>query len=173
MFSILFIFLSALHPLVHAGSPGDSSTDILSIQNTLNLYPLAVDSKNFTALSSVFAPDAIANYSAPLGVLVGLPSIESAIGKGLLPVTTQHALSTMVVTLTGEGLANTTTYFTATHFGHGTYEGQILTAYGRYEDMLALSGAGWRIQFRHLIYMGPLIGNLLIFENTNATVGSM
>ena len=127
---------------------------ILSIQNTINTYPLAIDSKNFSALSLVFTPDAVANYSAPLGVLHGLPNIQYILAKNLAPVTTQHALSTMVVDLGADGTsARTKTYYTATHFGHGLSDGQIYVAYGRYEDTLSLTAQGWRITYRHLIYM--------------------
>lgn len=125
-----------------------------SIRNTLNTYPLAIDSKDFPALSSVFLPDAVANYSAPLGILTGLPTIEHELAGDLAPVTTQHALSTSVIDVSTDGQsANTKTYFTATHFGHGIYNGQIYTAYGRYEDLLILGTDGWRIKSRHLVYM--------------------
>jgi hypothetical protein len=52
------------------------------IHQTLSRYPLAVDTKNFTALSLIFAPDAHANYSTPTTTnLTGLAEIETAVCK--------------------------------------------------------------------------------------------
>lgn len=69
-------------------------------------------------------------------------------------MTTQHGLSTQIVNLLANDKANTTSYFTAQHFGGGVYYGQIYTAYGRYEDELVLVDSGkWRIRRRSLIYM--------------------
>jgi len=81
-----------------------------AIRDTLSRYPLAVDSKNFTALSLVFTADAVANYSAPLNVLNGLPAIEGTLQQSLAAVGTQHALSTQVIDIVDGGAkANTTT----------------------------------------------------------------
>lgn len=99
----------------------------LQIRNTLSHYPLAIDGKNFPALSLVFTQDVVANYSAPLGVLTGLASVISTLEASLAPVNTQHALSTQVVEiLDGEMEAMTLSYFTATHFGMGTYYGEVV-----------------------------------------------
>ena len=89
----------------------------------------------------------------------------------LAPVTTQHALSTNAIDIHGS-TANSTTYYTASHFGRGAYEGAVLYAYGRYiDDFVRVSGGAkyggeqvWRIQNRTLMYMGPLIGNLSVFS---------
>jgi len=85
----------------------------------------------------------------------------------LVPVTTQHALSTTLINVpTGKDqVATSTSYFRAIHFGMGQFEGQSLLAYGRYEDELVLTNAGWRIDKRNLIYMGPFVGNISIFGN--------
>lgn len=98
----------------------------LQIRNTLSHYPLAIDGKNFPTLSLVFTQNVVANYSAPLGVLTGLASVISMLEASLAPVRTQHALSTEVVEiLEGETEARTLTYVTATHFGVGTYYGEV------------------------------------------------
>ncbi|KAG6903134.1 hypothetical protein C0995_004681 [Termitomyces sp. Mi166 len=130
-----------------------SASSVLAIKDTINHYPLAIDSKNFSALSNIFTVDAIANYSPPLGVLSGLETIQNVLQSSLAPVTSQHGLSTQTVTLFSNTEANTTTYFTAQQFGMGIWEGQLFTSYGRYEDHLILTRDGWRIDRRHLIYM--------------------
>ncbi|KAL8789663.1 MAG: hypothetical protein Q9195_006716 [Heterodermia aff. obscurata] len=138
----------------------------LQIRNTLSHYPLAIDGKNFSALSLVFTQDVVANYSAPLGVLTGLASLMSTLETSLAPVRTQHALSTEVIEiLEGESTARSLTYVTATHFGMGAYYGQAVYAYAQYQDDWVRSCCPheWRIKTRNQVYMGPLIGNLSVF----------
>jgi hypothetical protein len=83
------------------------STAVISLQQTLALYPLAVDSKNFAALDQVFTQDVVANYSAPIGVLNGLPAVISALEASLAPVNTQHNLTTFSVSDLKEESAST------------------------------------------------------------------
>lgn len=47
------------------------------------------------------------------------------------------------------------TYFTGIHFGTGKWEGQNLTAYGKYHDELVrLSDGKWRVSAREVTFMG-------------------
>ena len=55
------------------------SNDWLAIHQTLNTYPLAIDSKDFGLLSQVFTNDVIANYSTGVGVLQGLTAVEEGL----------------------------------------------------------------------------------------------
>lgn len=96
------------------------------IRDTLAHYPLAIDGKNFAALDLVFTQDVVANYSEPLGVLTGLPSVISVLQSSLSPVRSQHAFSTQLIEiLEGESTARSLTYYTASHFGQGVYYGQV------------------------------------------------
>ncbi|KAJ7213438.1 hypothetical protein GGX14DRAFT_618668 [Mycena pura] len=152
--------LPALLPV--PSHPDPAATEL--IRTTMGHYPLSIDGKNFTALALVFAADAVANYSAPLGVLTPLETIQAVLESSLEKVTTQHALSTQVIELLSEGEAFSVTYFTATHFGVGVYEGEIAVAYGQYQDFWVLQHHSWKIRHRNLVYMGPVIGNLSIFN---------
>ena len=62
--------------------------------------------------------------------------------------------------------------FTASHFGAGIYEGDVYYAYGKYVDHLVETWEGWRVDRRHLIYMGAGQGNLLMFTGTVNATGS-
>lgn len=95
-FLALFTLLHAALSYSQFPSSG-ATTAIVSLQQTLALYPLAIDGKNFSALSAVFAPSVVANYSAPLNVIYGLENVEAALQAALAPVTSQHALSTFSV----------------------------------------------------------------------------
>lgn len=97
------------------------------IRNTLATYAFSIDSKNFTALSSVFHPDAVANYSEPLNVMSGLPEIMSTLEASLaLFAGTQHSYGTQAIRVDDAGSsARVVTYYTASHFGKGQAEGQV------------------------------------------------
>lgn len=110
--------------LVLATRPQDAVT-VTQILNTLSLYPLAIDGKNFPALSEVFAADVITNYSAPLNVLTPLSSVQAALEQSLAPVDTQHAYGTQIVEVLDACRARSVSYFTASHFGKGSYSGQV------------------------------------------------
>ena len=101
-------------------------TVIEQIRNTLALYSLAVDGKDFGALDLVFTQDVVANYSAPLNVLSPLSTLKSEVQGSLAYVTTQHKLSTQVIEIMPSGCeAKSLTYVEATLFGQGHYEGQV------------------------------------------------
>lgn len=158
------IFFGFSLPVLSWGDNSDSA-DYIAIKRTLSAYPFAIDSKDFDALANVFTEDVVANYSAPINVLDGLDAVKSALSASLAPVHTQHALTTQLIDLDGPQTASSKTYFTASHFGQGVYEGELLTAWGRYDDALVKTGSGWRVKTRTLVYMAPLIGNLSIFRN--------
>lgn len=77
--------------------PLHDSTSVIFLQQTLALYAIGTDTKDFSIWSDVFSPNIVANYSAPFPILTGLPNLTTAISTGLLPVTTQHALSSFSV----------------------------------------------------------------------------
>ena len=96
------------------------------IRNTLAHYPLALDGKNFAALSLFYTADAVANYSAPFYVVTGLPAIEAVLEQALRRVLTQHSYGTQVIEIEkGKTRARALTYFTATHFGIGNATGKV------------------------------------------------
>lgn len=64
---------------VLTGSIASYVEDYVSIQNTLALYPFAIDSKDFGLLNQVFTQDIVANYSAPLNVLTGLAEVQNVL----------------------------------------------------------------------------------------------
>ncbi|KFY24681.1 hypothetical protein V491_02057, partial [Pseudogymnoascus sp. VKM F-3775] len=143
--------------------PVDPRT-IESIRATLSLYSLAIDGKNFAALSRLFAPNAVANYSAPLNVLTPLSTIQATLEASLKPVTTQHSFGTQLIDVLSHDTAFSVTYYTATHFGRGEFEGKTATAFGQYQDVWKKqTDGGWRITHRNLVYMGALVGDLEIF----------
>ncbi|POS74615.1 hypothetical protein DHEL01_v206987 [Diaporthe helianthi] len=160
-------------PYLFAPDANPSPADLVAesqIRNTLATYALSIDSRNFTALSSVFHPDAVANYSEPINVISGLSEIMNTLEASLaLFAATQHHYGTQAIRVDNAGSsARVVTYFTATHFGKGGAEGQVLYAHGQYQDLLTLSGQEkWLIKERNLVYMGPFVGNLSAFAGSD------
>ncbi len=117
--------LPASYAAAAASLPADLTVQ-LQIRNTLALYPLAIDGKNFAALNRVFTCDVVANYSAPLNVIADLYSLQAVLKESLSYVITQHSFATQVIdVLEGGCEAKSLTYFTAAHFGQGDYIGQV------------------------------------------------
>ena len=107
-----------------ATTPQDPKT-VGQILNTLSLYPLAIDGKNFAALSLVFTEDVTTNYSEPLNILTPLATVKVVLEESLRPVISQHSYGTQIVEVLGECEARSVSYFTASHFGVGKYVGQV------------------------------------------------
>ncbi|KAL1651257.1 hypothetical protein SLS58_000596 [Diplodia intermedia] len=134
-----------------------------TIKRTLAIYALAVDGKDWAALDAVFAADAVANYSAPLGVLEGLSAIQSTLSASLaqFPGGTQHSLGTQIVDVCAQDVAVSVTYYTATHYLGAARDAasivngsQVLYAHGQYQDTWGKDqDGGWKIAYRNLVYM--------------------
>ncbi|KAL2036727.1 hypothetical protein N7G274_010522 [Stereocaulon virgatum] len=155
---------SSLPAVYKTATRPQSANTIAQILNTLSLYPLAVDGKAFSTLSLVFTDNVVANYSAPIGVVSGLSNISAVIESSLAPVDTQHSYGTQVLEILGNDRARSLSYFAASHFGRGSYYGEVLYSHGQYQDTwIRGSDDEWRIDTRNLVYMGPLVGNTSIF----------
>lgn len=99
---------------------------VLQIQQTLSLYPFLVDGKQWDHLDMVFHENVWANYSALIGAFHPLSVLQEGLRKATAQITTQHALSTQLIDIDGEGItARSATYFTASHFGIGDFYGQV------------------------------------------------
>lgn len=151
------ILLYSLLPLIaRALTPWES------IHQTLNTYPLAIDSKDFGLLSTVFTSTATANYTGALSNLTGLPAIQAGLSASVAHVFSQHLLGTIVIDIGPKGKkANSTTYFQATLFGNPYSAGSLVTLYGFYADHLVKESGKWLIEKRTLVFQGPgFVGNL-------------
>jgi hypothetical protein len=150
---LLPLFATLSLALFAVGDVFQNPIDIDSIRNTLALYPLSIDSKNFAGLALVFTPDAVANYGQPLGVLNGLSEIQQTLSTALANVLSQHSLTTQHITLLDNNNATATTYVIASEFGVGVYNGQLLTIWAKYDDLLRTNSGSWLIYDRLVTYM--------------------
>ncbi|KAK3672500.1 hypothetical protein LTR78_007550 [Recurvomyces mirabilis] len=124
--------ISGLPPSFFPSATGATSQNpvfLEEIRYTLNLYPIIIDGKAFSALDQVFTATAVANYSSPLNVLTPLSTIKTTLAASLAPVNTQHSLTTQFIEISpGACTARSVSYYTAAHFGVGIYEGEVLYA---------------------------------------------
>lgn len=58
-----------------------SFVDYIAVKNTLSLYCVALDTKDFRLLEEVFSQDAETSYPFEGGNMVGVQAIGDAIGK--------------------------------------------------------------------------------------------
>jgi len=133
-----------------------------SIRQTLSLYALAIDGRNYDILRKVFTTDARANYSDPIGVLNGVQAIIDNLAPGLSTfVSTQHHLGTQMIHICGPKSAVSVTYFQATHY-FTPYTGvqnpvdnsKVLIDKAQYQDTWAKQKDGsWKIVNRNLVRM--------------------
>ncbi|KAH8892195.1 hypothetical protein GQ53DRAFT_134630 [Thozetella sp. PMI_491] len=142
----------------------EDAAAIEAIRRTLAVYPLAIDGRNFDMLNRIFAGDARANYSAPIGVLNGIDEIKNTLSASLAAFAgTQHSYSTQLIDICSSTTAVSVTYYTAAHFftpGIGVIATptDVLYAYGQYQDTWRrIEDGTWRITNRNLVYMGPFI----------------
>ena len=136
--------------------------DIEDIRQTLTLYAYVVDGRDFNSLSEVFASYAIANYSAPLGILNGSQAIVSTLTTALAQFAgTQHLLGSQSIRLCDKDKAISTTYQRSAHFLQNstvlptglTDDSAVLYAYGQYQDSWVKRDGVWKIAYRNLVYM--------------------
>jgi hypothetical protein len=133
-----------------------------SIRQTLALYALAIDGRNYEVLRKVFTNNARANYSDPIGELNGVQAIIDTLAPSLSTfVSTQHHLGTQLIHICGLTSAVSVTYFQATHYftpytgvGNPVDNSKVLIDKAQYQDTWARQGDGsWKITNRNLVRM--------------------
>lgn len=157
---LAILTLSSLpHLIIAKFSSPEDLTPWEKIHTSLTQYARAIDTKNFALLSSVFTPDARANYTSYLSNLAGLPAIQSSLQAAVAKIDSQHLLGSITIDIADDGevaVANSTTYFQASLFGKGNLTGKVLYQYGYYvDDLVLVRDQGWRILKRELVFQGP------------------
>ncbi|KAI9889415.1 MAG: hypothetical protein M1814_005351 [Vezdaea aestivalis] len=153
---LLLTPLLAFPTLAHTG-------DSIEIRNQLSRYAIALDAKTFNVLSTIFTPDAVFTFPAPLPPQVtGVQNAQGVLAQSLQGVTTQHSITTTVVDFDSNNAARSTSYLIATYFGAGNLTGKALTYYGTYTDQWVQTNGNWRSKNRGLVLVGP-IGDLAAF----------
>ncbi|KAF2995254.1 hypothetical protein E8E13_003482 [Curvularia kusanoi] len=142
-----------------------SLIDVEDIRQTLSEYAFIIDGRAFDFLSDIFTANATADYSAPLGALTGVEKIKATLSTSLAQFSgTQHILGSQRIRLCSKTTAISATYFRAAHFFNATVgatalvdDSALLVAYAQYQDSWVKQDGLWKINYRNVVYMGPLI----------------
>ena len=122
---------------------------IQAITQKLSLYDIAIDTKNFSALSSTFADDVVANV-APFPI-EDLASYEAFLEDDLALSKTQHTTTTVFAYDIETSSAKSISYSDAVYFGQGSALGQTFTYFERFDDVWSKGADGpWKISERTL-----------------------
>jgi hypothetical protein len=136
-----------------------TSQDVTSIQQTLNLFSVAIDTKQFHLLPAVFVPEAA--FIIGSKTVGGLDQITAFLIKGLSQLNCQHALSTLHVNMIGPGHAITINMLQGYFFGKGDLTGEMYANHGYYEDELRQQPDGtWLIVKKALHDLVGLVFNI-------------
>lgn len=138
---------SCVTPTEYALTNNPSADDVIGIQQTLGLFPVAIDLKQFDLLDAVFTPSAVANFTGH-SVSVGIPAIKTYLSNGLAGLVSQHNLGTLYINKTGSDLATSYNWLQGTFFGTGAASDQSFSDFGYYKDDMVKSNGRWLIQNR-------------------------
>lgn len=125
-----------------------SDQDMAAIINTINLYPIAVDSLSFELFDEIFTEDAIVDFGGPAQWL-DLASLKADFLAIHQPFrATQHKTGNHRISLHGD-TANALSYVHACFVRDiGTGADEVYEARGWYDDTLVREPEGWRISRR-------------------------
>ena len=124
--------------------------DRAAIVDLTHRYCWALDTKDYDALDTVFAPEANGDL---LEDVRGRDAIKARIKRALDPLEqTQHLVSNHMVRVEGDR-AWCRCYLQSQHVRTAADGGPNFIIAGRYEDELRRTSEGWRVVFRRLTVM--------------------
>ena len=124
-------------------------SDRIEIDDLLIRYTVAIDTKDWELLDTVYTPDARIDYTTSGGIKGEYPEVRTWLAKALSPFTmTQHLISNSVVQIDGDTATARTMVFNpmGTEDGKGGLKLFYVGAW--YDDKLVRSEDGWRIAER-------------------------
>lgn len=119
-----------------------------AINDLLDDYAFAVDSRDWDALGRLFTDDAVLDYTAAGGPRGSRDEVLAWIAESLPAVTmTQHLLTNRRVRLTGDAAEVRTELLNPLLFA-GEGGAQLLLLGGRYDDRVVRTPDGWKFAER-------------------------
>ncbi len=129
----------------------DEIRDRTEITDVLYRYAVAIDTKDYDLLESVFTRDATIDYNVERGTKLPFPEMKEWLRQALrMFSTTHHSIANPLIEIDGDS-ARSVCYLTAAHV-QLTHEGETNYAvlHGHYSDRLVRTSEGWRIRERTL-----------------------
>ncbi len=124
-------------------------SDRIRINDLLVRYTLAIDTKDYDLLDTVFQPDATVDYTTSGGIRGKYPEVKAWLKKALaaFPVT-QHMISNSTITLDGDQATGRTIVFNPMGLKNAEGKLQLFYVGAYYHDKLVRTEEGWRIAER-------------------------
>jgi ketosteroid isomerase-like protein len=121
--------------------------DFDAICNTVNLYPVAVDTLTWSLFDRTFTEDCLVDFGEP-AVFEGLENLKAIFDVIHRPFkATQHFTSNHQVTVSGD-TATCITYVRGVFVREMPEGGNMFESTGWYDDVLVRTPDGWRISKR-------------------------
>ena len=116
------------------------------IQNVLLEYGRALDARDFTAYSNLFAADGewVGGFGAVKGPANIKAFMEKNMGTGGNPTNNYHLLSNFVITVNGD----TATAWSRWAFVQPQERGAVIAQAGRYDDTFVRENGAWKFKKR-------------------------
>jgi 3-phenylpropionate/cinnamic acid dioxygenase small subunit len=124
--------------------------DRLEIDDLLTRYTVALDTRQWDLLATVFTPDATIDYTSSEGIKGQFPEIATWLEQALTPFTaTQHLLGNRHIELDGDHGTGRTYFFNPNTLTDGAGAATMFFVGGFYLDKFVRAEAGWRIADRY------------------------
>ncbi len=127
----------------------DQVADRIAIDELLDTYAHAIDTKNWALLRTLFAPGAVLDYTHEGGVRGSIDDAIAWLSKALAPFAMcQHMVVNRRVTIDGDA-AHVSAYVSSPlGLPDGNGGLTIILSGGEYEDELRRTAEGWRFASR-------------------------
>jgi hypothetical protein len=135
---------------------GDTSAQVqllidrMEIDDLLTRYTVALDTRQWDLLATVFTPDATIDYTSSQGIKGQFPEIAAWLEKALTAFTvSQHLLGNRHIVLDGDRGTGRTYFFNPNSLTGATGAATMLYVGGFYLDQFLRTPEGWRITDRY------------------------
>jgi hypothetical protein len=124
--------------------------DRLEIDDLLTRYTVALDTRQWDQLATVFTPDATIDYTSSQGIKGQFPEVAAWLEKALTAFTvSQHLLGTRQIELDGDRGTGRTYFFNPNTLADAAGSATMLFVGGYYLDKFVRTAEGWRIADRY------------------------
>jgi len=124
-------------------------TDRLEIDDLLTRYTVALDTRAWDLLATVFTPDATIDYTSSQGIKGQFPEVAAWLEKALTAFTaSQHLLGNRHIQLDGDHGTGRTYFFNPNTLTDRAGADTMLFVGGFYLDTFVRTSEGWRIADR-------------------------
>ena len=151
---------SCLTHTEYALTNNPSANDLTRIQQTLGLFAVAIDLKEFDLLDAVFTPNAVANFTGH-SVSIGVPAIKTYLSNGLAGLVSHHNLGTLYINKTGSDTATSYNWVQGSFFSARAASNQSFSDFGYYKDDMVESNGRWLVQNR---VFGTFVSDSVFFH---------